>query len=351
VPLRRWLPCGAIALAAHLAALVALRAPSPMPAPARPHANPAEIDVELASPAEAPPAPPLPMAPRQEVPVPHAAALAARAIPATDPQGAAEPLAPRATTSPATAATATANDGWTFDPRRPADVLALAAVAQAARDAHAPATEGAPEPAPRGVSKTGGLAEGLDAHDAAIGLGHGGPVVSALELAAASSADAPDGKATFEFAIDASGHVSVALLSASAASGEWSKVGAAAGASLDPKRMRVPAGANGWRVVATAEARVEYPNGLEPKKLGTHVEGTPDIALEENKHRASVEDPPIVFKKMPHITLAHAGKVCSVALTIGLSFGSGITGGCDPTNIGAHATRIVRSHVESEGRL
>jgi hypothetical protein len=245
------------------------------------------------------------------------------------------------------------SDGWTFDPRMPADVLAPNAIAQAVREAH-PAAEPAGQPgaarAPTGVSKTGGLAEGLDAHDASIGLGRGGPVVSALEVAAASS-EAPDGSATFDVTIDAGGRVSVALLGASASAGAWSKVGAAVRASLDPSRLRIPPGAGGWHVVATVEAKVQYPNGVDPKKLGTRVEGSSSLALEENKQRATVEDPPIVFKKTPGITVAHAGKVCSVAVTLGLSFASGISGGCDPSNIGAHTLRVVRSHVVSEGRL
>ena len=175
-------------------------------------------------------------------------------------------------------------------------------------------------------------------------------MVSALEVAAAST-EAPEGSATFDVAIDAGGHVSVALLSASAAAAAWSKVGAAAGASLDPKRVRIPPGAHGWHVVAMVEAKVQYPNGLDPKKLGTHVEASPDLALEENKHRATIEDPPIVFKKLPGVTIAHAGKVCSVAISLGLSFASGISGGCDPSNAGANPLRVVRSHIVSEGRL
>ncbi|MGD0529497.1 MAG: hypothetical protein ABSE49_30445, partial [Polyangiaceae bacterium] len=328
--LRRWLPYGAIALAAHLAVLEALRAPARgTVAPPRVDVSAVELDVEAAPPTPVEVPPPLPPAASE----PATAARVAGARTAAT----ATATATATESAPATA-TGAASDGWTFDPRKPADVLAPSAIAEAVRDAQ-PVAEAPPAP-PTGVSKTGGLAEGLDAHDAAIGLGHGGPVVSALELAAASSAGAPDGKATFEFAIDASGRVSVALLSASGASAEWSKVGAAAVASLDPKRMRIPPGASGWHVVATVEAKVQYPNGQDPKKLGTHVEGTPDIALEENKHRANVEDPPIVFKKTPHVTLAHAGKVCSVAITLGLSFGPPITGGCDPTNIGAHTTRV-----------
>jgi hypothetical protein len=347
VSFRRWLPYGAIALAAHFAALVvALRGPVRAPAPTSPDANLTDLDVELTPPTEAPPAQPLLSAPLEEAPPPRAAvALAAHTTRETTagPPQAVEPSTPSAPTA------APSDDGWSFDPRRPADLLAPGTVAQAVREPR-PATAEATTEAPTGISKTGGLAEGLDAHDASIGMGRGGPVVSALEVAAAST-EAPEGSATFDVAIDAGGHVSVALLSASAASAAWTKVGAALGASLVPERVRIPPGARGWHVVAMVEAKVQYPNGTDPKKLGTHVEASPDLALEENKRRATIEDPPIVFKKLPGVTIAHAGKVCSVAVSLGLSFASGISGGCDPSNLGANPLRVVRSHVVSEGRL
>ena len=346
MPLRRWLPYGAIALAAHLAVLLALRGPSrlptPVPAPTVVDETTTDLDVELTPLAEVPPAIP----PSSSDVAPLARTTSTAVTHATrDPREAAEPPAQPSPTAPRT------SDDWTFDPRKPTDVLAPAALAQAAREARTPA-EAAPEPTTRvtGVSKTGGLAEGLDAHDASIGLGRGGPVVTALEVAAASS-DAADGTATFDVAIDTSGHVSVALLSATASRGTWTQVGAAARGSLDPKRIRIPPGAQGWHVVAMVDSKVQYPNGVDPKKLGTHVEASPSLALEENKHRATIEDPPIVFKRLPGITVAHAGKVCTVAFSLGLTFGPGISGGCDPSNIGAHPLRVVRSHVVSEGRL
>jgi hypothetical protein len=348
VSLRRWLPYATIAVAAHLAALAALRGPASGPAPLHVVTTETDLEVEVApeatEPAAAAALPAPSEASRTRASTAPAMGGGRETVRGTKPDGAtaaeasAQPSAPAPTT----------NDGWSFDPRRPVDILAPEAVARAAHEG-APRVDTAAEPI-TGVSKTGGLAEGLDAHDASIGLGRGGPVVSALEIAAASS-EAPEGNATFDVAIDASGHVSVALLGASSAAGAWAKVGAAAGASIDPNRVRIPPGAHGWHVVATVEAKVQYPNGVDPKKLGTHVEASPSLALTENKQRATVEDPPIVFKKTPGITIAHAGKVCSVAITIGLSFGSGISGGCDPSNIGSHALRVVRSHVVSEGRL
>ncbi|HEY1696286.1 MAG TPA: hypothetical protein VGG39_29175 [Polyangiaceae bacterium] len=200
---------------------------------------------------------------------------------------------------------------------------------------------------PRTLSPTGGLAEGLDAHDSAIGLGRGGPVLSALEVAANDEGTA-QGNATFDVSIDAAGRVSVSLVNASTSADAWSRVGQAMRSAIDASHVRLPPGANGWHVVARVDAKVQYPNGRQPKDLGTRVEAD-GLALGTNPRRATVGDPPIVFKKMPGITLAHSGKVCSVRIHLGL--GPPIAGGCDPSNIGAHETRVVTTRVVSEGRL
>jgi hypothetical protein len=208
---------------------------------------------------------------------------------------------------------------------------------------------GTAEVTPQGPSTSGGVVEGLDARDAALGLGRGGPVISALENAVAGS-DAPfEGAATFDVGIDTSGHVSVALLESSVASPGWARVAAAARAAIDPSRVRIPPGARGWHVVARVEAKVQYPNGADPKKMGTHVEASPG-KLVEDKARPHAHAPPIVLEKVPGVTLAHAGKVCTVRITLGLT-PVPISGGCDPSNIGMNPLRVVHGHIVSEGRL
>ena len=178
-----------------------------------------------------------------------------------------------------------------------------------------------------GVSTTGGLAEGLDAHDVAVGLGRGGPVITALENAAAGDAAPFEGAATFDFAIRSDGHVSMSVLDATSSLEDWSRVGEATRKALDPKMVRVPPGARGWHVVVRVEAKVQYPNGLDPKLLGTKLTASPT-----------------------GLTFAAGGKVCSVRLTVGLTL-IPITGSCDPSNIGARPLRVVHGHVTNEGRL
>jgi hypothetical protein len=235
-------------------------------------------------------------------------------------------------TSPApsvgeTAAPDEKGGGWSLQPEPPMDLTSRGAIARATRalDAESPQT---------GVSATGGLAEGLDAHDTAIGMGRGGPVLAALESAATGD-DAPfEGAATFDVAIQTDGHVSVALLDGAGAVGEWTKVGEATRAALDPRRVRIPPGARGWHVVVRLEAKVQYPNGLDPKKLGPRV-------------IASSARPGVLG---PSVSLAEMGKVCSVSLTLGLTL-SPISGGCDPSNIGARTLRVIHGHITAEGRL
>lgn len=347
---RRWLPSGAIALAAHVAAMVAMHAP-PAGGPAQPQApETSELPFEIALVAEETPTPPesLPAPASERTAVvqraPAGSGVASRD--AEEPTGKAieGPVEP---TAPTAAPPSASGDGWTFNPGKAVDVTSSGFIAQAVRPAPSPEE---PAGGPTGVSTSGGLVEGLDARDLSIGLGRGGGmVVSALEAAAAGDAAPFEGRATFDVAIDASGHVSVALLNASSGAAQWARLGQATRASIDPSRLRIPPGARGWHVVADVEAKVQYPNGLDPKKLDTHVEAA-GARIVENKERDEAHQPPLLFDKTPGVTLAHAGKVCTVRVTLGLTL-TPISGGCDPSNIGARAVRVVHGHVVSEGRM
>jgi hypothetical protein len=327
-----------MAIAVHLVAVLAIRRPSPQSAPKKEDGTPIELEIKS-------PTLPVEDAPRElsRTPLPEGTSTAARTRSAVASAARKETRESGAGTSEKAKGTVNAK-GWTFDPRKPVDVTAPEVIREAAGRVRGDVVEHRAA----GASQTGGLAEGLDAHDAAIGMGRSGHIVSALELATAGGEAPAEGNATFEVSVGSNGGVSVALLNASQAFEAWVKVGETLRASIDPKRVRVPPGARAWRVVATVEAKLQYPNGDNPKNMGTKVEGAAPELI-ENKHRTSVEDPPIVFKKMPGVTLAHAGKVCNVSITLGLV--SGISGGCDPSNIGTHTLRVVSSHVVREGRL
>jgi hypothetical protein len=238
--------------------------------------------------------------------------------------------------SGAASGAAAEGEGWTFQATAPADVTAPGFVAEATRGI------GTAELERHGPFTTGGLLEGLDAHDVAVSMGRGGPVLIALENALAADGAPFEGAATFDIGIDTSGHVSVAILDQSVASSGWSRVADAARAAIDPSVVRIPPGARGWHVVARIDATIKYPNGVDPKTLGTKLEASPGSVR--------VDKDAIVIEKLPAVSFAHSGKVCSVRVDLGLTL-TPITGGCDPSNIGTQPLRVVHGHVVSEGRL
>ena len=337
---RSWIP-SAIAIAIHVGALLALRASDPGALRARPGPlAPPEplsdvIEVEpLPDPAAPSPLPSPASGSREAAPAPLGAKLAATRAP-SEAGPVEQPMSAPPSELPAQPQGPAPDDGWTFNPSTAPELTSAGAIARAVRrgaeggQGSENGTEPAP-PAPRGVSKSGGLVEGLDARDAELGMGRGGgAVVSALELAARNDPSFIEGTATFDVGIDTSGHVTVALLNASSAAGAWTHVGDAMRGSLDPKVVRIPPGAPGWHVVATVEAKVQYPNGADPKKMGTHFIAKPPRVI-ENKHRATIGDPPIIIEG-PVLALEHTGKVCGIRLELGTT---PISGYCDPTNIG-----------------
>jgi hypothetical protein len=227
------------------------------------------------------------------------------------------------------------DEGWSFSPVQAADVTAPAFVASSVRDqASQSLHEGKPKPA-------GGLTDALDARDAQLGLGHGGPVLSALE-AATRSTDAPiEGAATFDIAIDTSGRVSVAVSDASSQPEAWSKVGNSAASAVDVSRMHVPSGI-AWHVVVKIDAHLQFPDGRRPKDLKTTAGFTP-LTLSKTS---------MVVKSVPGFTVATQGKVCGVKVSLQLNaFPLNISGGCSPENAGMPASRIVSGHIVDEGRL
>jgi hypothetical protein len=128
-----------------------------------------------------------------------------------------------------------------------------------------PSNPGAPPPdqaQPPPVSTTGGLAEGLAAHDASLGLDSGGPVVSAAHAVPVVALVAIDGAGVFEVVTDASGHVvSVRVVDATSDDLEWGKVARALQAQLAQKTLRVPRGAHGVAVRMRVEVVARMPSG------------------------------------------------------------------------------------------
>jgi len=113
----------------------------------------------------------------------------------------------------------------------------------------------------------GGLRAALAAHDRQLGLGSGGPVVSAARIAAQSGT--ADGNATISIKTDASGKVlSVALLDSTTSSAAWAAVARDMAAHLRSSPLRIPRNANGVIVTVRLEAKVRMPSGALPGKNG-----------------------------------------------------------------------------------
>jgi hypothetical protein len=332
---RRWASFGAVAAVVHVGIFVALGRLRP---PAAPTGAPGPDDTVVAA-IDLVPEVAAGHAPLEETAVvatAHGAVLprerVSREASSAPPGGVGE--------APAVAPTASArDDGWTFTPTKPVDVTDPAFVARAVRGV------GVAPDAPEGASRSaGGLGEALEAHDVEMGLGSGGPVLSALE-AAARDTDAPvEGWALFDVAVDTSGRVSVVLDDVSSGQPAWARVGAAAGHVVDPKRVRIPPGARGWHVVVRVEAKIQYPDGTKPKDLGGHVETSAGELSGKNPYP----------ERLPGARLVARGKVCSVALDLSLDVLRGLpllSGGCSPENAGALPLRIVSGRIMSEGRL
>jgi hypothetical protein len=339
---RRWIPSAALAALAHVAVFAAagrIRPPAVPAFTAPPERDEVALDLGEGKEAQEPQAPEVPAAKPSEIPAGsrpagRGAKVAARAaVPSTEPGPVGEP----GTAEPAPAPAAS-DDGWTFNPSRPADMASPFLVAQSARGI---ASE---EAAQRPPPSAGRLAEALDQRDAELGIGRGGPVLTALENASRGMDVPAEGWATFDVAIDTSGRVSVALGSVSGEHAAWSRVASTAAAAVDPSRVRIPPGARGWHVVVRVDAKVQFPDGRRPRDLGARFEATP----------GKLSSTSMVVEKTPSFTISYQGKVCGVGLHVDplmVLMPVTIGGGCNPEDAGMPAVRMVSGHIVSEGRL
>jgi hypothetical protein len=339
-----------LACVVHVGVLVAVRAVPPKGPPAAAAEALATFDLE-----EEPAA--VPRAPEGSEPVAVAALDVARVpgsvAPRPVPAGAASPeanAAPAAATSaqavPDGVVTAPDGQGWSFhaanvdlgiDPKkRPLLAMGSGSGEAPPRPGASPgALPGGPPPA----STTGGLAEALDAHDVALGLGRGGAVNTAVRDAV--QAANVMGKAIFAITIDGAGAVTVGLSDASQDERGWMKVTEAIRASVTARKdqLRLPPGSSGLRIAIETEAKDQYPNGAKPKDMGTKAVAKGPSTVETKDHVEIV---------LPDVGIEHRGKVCSVGVKLIPPF---IAGGCDPSNIGSVAIRVVTARVVSESRL
>ena len=233
------------------------------------------------------------------------------------------------------------------------------------RTAGAPESEATPGREPRfkapAKSNTGGLLEGLEEHDRAVGLTPSGRVRSALFNAAHSDVAPQLGVASFRVTVRNDGSVEVAVHGATDSEQQWQKVAERAAADLRKNPPRIPPPRTGARMLVEIKAESVLPNGAKVANLhGTRIEVDPPRirSLEESKKALKDKNPtaealtgpdytPPLAVDVPGVYLTHAGKVCTVRVGI-TPFGLALGGGCDPSNIGAKQARMVHTRIREE---
>jgi hypothetical protein len=227
------------------------------------------------------------------------------------------------------------------------------------------------------ASTTGGLREGLEARDHALGLGPSGRVISALH-AAARHRDAPTlGKARFEVTVLRTGAVEVSVSAASEPAGGWEPVAVRAAEALRRNPPRIPSGRAGTRLVLDVVAESSLPNGMKSKSLrGPRLQASaPRLrSTEQSKKELTDLNPTAGTDAVPlSETLANAdvpglyvsgqGSVCGYKAGVTplgtLQAPSGndtrspgtelrVQGACDPAHIGAKSQRVVRVAIREQ---
>ncbi len=244
------------ALAVHVAlalAFAAKRAPMPVATPA------SEVDIDFAVEESAPAPEPL----RETTPAPNATAAA---------------TAMSTKTSSATSTTTVTNGPHTETPSVEPVTAASGSWSApifvgggpAPIDTHLPTSfysglpHGTAEAAPSPLSTTGGVSEGLSEHDMSLGLGSGGPVVSAAHAVPVEALVSIDGAGVFDVLTDPTGRVvSVNVANVTSDDLEWRQVARALMAKLAGRMLKVPRGARGVAVRVRVEVIARMPSGAK----------------------------------------------------------------------------------------
>ena len=189
----------------------------------------------------------------------------------------------------------------------------------------------APQSVAPPVSTTGGLAEALEAHDQAVGLGHDGPVVSAAHDAAHSDVAPALGTASLVITVLASGAVDVQVTGASSNFDDWQKVATRMAATIAKRPPKVRPPRSGVRIGLELSAVERWPNGAPARGQGLHVSATGSLpstaeAKESLAHRNPTAVPPpgspaetpsmAANVDLPGVWIGATGKVCSFRLGI-----------------------------------
>jgi len=230
--------------------------------------------------------------------------------------------------------------------------------------ASAPTEEGktSTERTPRPASSTGGLQEGLEAHDRDVGLGASGPVISALYRAAHNPIAPETGVAHFRITVLKSGAVEVSLSDATDQLPAWRAVATKAAEALKRTPPRIPDPRSGVRMLIEISVEEIFPNGVKQKELyGPRLEVKAPRFRSTAAAQANLKNlnplagepgmEPLGNAKanvdLPGVFVGGKGKVCSYRAGV-TPLGPVLQGGCDIANLGAKPQRMVHTLVREE---
>jgi hypothetical protein len=249
---------------------------------------------------------------------------------------------------------------WTFSPTRPADPAEQLSMGTSRyRVPVAELTEVRDDGTANRAFAT------MNEHDLELGLGHGGPIRSAI-LEAVEADATTMGVALFDVTLDHAGAVRVDLVHATGASDPWTRLRESIARLVAAKAVRLPEAGRGLRVRVRVEARSKLADGREASSLGSGARATLGEAGTES----------VSMKEMPSVGVEHRAAVGSVRLSVSpaggdlagaTNFGTdsagpsapmaaGVTpftigGTISPENIGSAPMRVVAARVVSETRL
>jgi hypothetical protein len=317
----------------------------------------ATVEIEIAAPE--PPAGPI----GDDAPQGASPSLGAPSRGGRSSVGRSTPVAQAATESPGEVATGQEGSSAASPPRAIDLGIGRGAWAKWMPEQPAPATP--PPAAPRVASTTGGLREALEARDLELGLGPAGTVLTAAREAAYADVAPQIGTALFSAVILRSGEITVALESCNRDAADWTRVADVLRGAIRRKPPRIAGGRSGVALTIEIKAEQRWPNGTSVEGEAPHVAvDLPELTATDQARDAlaernplSVAEPPrpsgVPLKldvKLPGIFVKGRGKICSYAAGI-TPFGFGASGGCDPSNVGARAMRVVATRIVSQSAI
>jgi hypothetical protein len=189
--------------------------------------------------------------------------------------------------------------------------------------------------------------------------------LSAAHEAGHSDAAPAIGTATFSITVMRSGGIQVELVGASSNVEAWRKVADHMAAAIKRKPPRIADGRNGVRFGLELVAQERWPNGAVARSegpalalSGLSLKSTETSVADLTKDNQAAtpapgtEQRPLALKGdlPPGVWVKGRGKVCNYA--VGLTpLGPMLGGGCDPSNIGARAQRVVSAKVTEQTML